>query len=204
MKKTSLNKAVALSTAVMMVAFFAAPALTLAADNHDTISPESDDVIVNLTVNSAITLSAPADVDMTDITGDGTSTGAVTWNVRTNDSQGYKLEVNASASPAMTMNATENFADYGASTPETWALSSTDDSAFGFTASGTDSEAAFGSGTLYRGFAGTTPIQVASSDTYTADGGTDTTVGFYAEVGTTHIQPSGDYSALITATATTL
>ena len=153
MKKTSLNKAVALSTTIMMVAFFAAPALTLAADEHNGLSPESDDIIVNLTVNDAITLSSPSDVTMDEITGDGVSDGAATWNVRTNNSDGYKLEVNASAAPAMA-NSTDNFADYAEAvpgTPESWSVDAAD-SAFGFSAAGDDVDAAWLAGSAYVGF----------------------------------------------------
>ena len=164
---------------------------------------DSDVVTVNLTVSGTISLSSPADVTMSPaITGTGSSTGTAQWTVTTNNSAGYKLEVEASASPAM-VSGSDTFADYTegvAGTPETWSVAAAD-SEFGFTASGTDAESKYNTD-LYEGFSGATKIQVASANAETT--GTATTVGFKAEVGASKSQPTGSYSATITATATTL
>ena len=52
------------------------------------------------------------------------------------------------------------------------------------------------------GFNGTTNEQVSHQDAETA--GSDTTIIFRAEVGSAKSQPTGNYSATVTATATTL
>jgi len=62
----------------------------------------------------------------------------------------------------------------------------------------------YSSGTLFEGFSGATKIKIAEDNQETPVGGASTTVNFKAEVGSSRNQPAGDYSATITATATTL
>lgn len=166
-----------------------------------------DSITVTTTVLGTISVSSPADVTMSpNITGTGTANGSATWNVFTSNASGWKLEVEASASPAMSDGSGNIFDDYTESvsgTPEAWSVSASD-SEFGFTASGDNVIADYSSGTLYEGFKGTTKIEVATDSSNTSGGGVDTTVGFRAEVGSSKIQVSGTYTATITATATTL
>jgi hypothetical protein len=168
---------------------------------------DSDSVLVNLTVSGVISINSPANVSMSpDVVGTGSSTGSVTWTVETNNSDGWKLEVKADASPALDDGSGNSFADYTEATagvPETWNVSASD-SEFGFTASGTHAEAKYSNGTLYEGFEGTTDIKVAEDSSVTSGGGEDITVGFQAEVGSSKTQPQGIYEAVVTATATTL
>ena len=165
----------------------------------------NDSVNVNLAVDPTISISSPADVSMSpDITGSGASTGSAAWAVTTNSATGWKLEVNASASPAM-VSGSNNFPDYSeaiSGTPETWSVAASA-AAFGFSASGTYAEAGFSSATKYEGFKGATKVQVAHHSTG-PDAGDSTTVGFKAEVGASKVQPTGSYQAVITATATSL
>ena len=172
------------------------PNLTGAAD-------DTDEVTVNLTVAATISLNSPSDVNMSpDITGTGASTGSAVWAVTTNSSAGYKLEVEASASPAMT-NGGDSFADYGEAsegTPETWSIADSV-SEFGFGATGDHILAKFGAD-KYMGFNSTTNVEVATESSEVS--ASETTVIFKAEVGSAKAQPTGDYSATITATATTL
>ena len=164
---------------------------------------DTDDVTVNLTVGSTISIDSPSNVNMSpDITGTGASTGSTTWTVTTNNSSGWKLEVNAGATPAMASGA-DTFANYTEGTPgtpETWSIANSV-SEFGFGATGSYIGAAFGAA-KYMGFNGTSKTQVSSASAETA--GDATTVIFRAEVGSTKSQPTGAYSATITATATTL
>ncbi len=164
----------------------------------------SDGILVTQQVDETITISTPSDVTMApNITGTGTSTGTVDWTVTTNNSAGYKLEIEASAGPALTSGG-DSVADYTEATPgtpEAWSVASSD-SEFGFTASGTDSEAKYSAGTLYEGFSGTSKIQVATASAETV--GTATTIDLKTEVGASKFQPTGTYTATITATATTL
>jgi hypothetical protein len=85
-------------------------------------------------------------------------------------------------------------------TPETWSILATA-SEFGFGATGSYIESGFGAD-KYIGFDGTNKIQIAHEAAETS--GSDTTVIFKAEVGSSKFQPTGDYSATVTATATTL
>jgi hypothetical protein len=182
--------------AVVFVYSIFEPAITDAA-------VDTDDVLVNLNVTGTISLNSPTDVNMSpDITGTGASTGSTTWTVTTNNSAGYKLEV--ATDQANTMhNGSDVFTDYTETvdgTPETWSIAASA-SEFGFGATGSYIETKFGAG-KYMGFNSTTKEQIAHEGAETS--GSDTTVIFRAEVGSSKIQPSGSYSSTVTATATTL
>lgn len=170
-------------------------------------SPATDPVAVSVTVDDYISLSNPGDVTLANIVGTGgSSESSATWTVATNNDNGYKLELTASGAPALAKGA-DTFADLAdGGTPIPWSVAAAD-SAFGFSAQGNATpgaqwgDPAGGSGN-YRGFLSGTPIEVANNGNETA--GEDTTVYFKAEVGTSHLQPSGLYSADVTVTATTL
>lgn len=150
----------------------------------------SDPVTVSVTVDNFISISNPGDVALANIAGSGGSSEAsATWQVATNNDNGYKLEMAATGSPAMTKGA-DSFANYGGA--GVWSIPAAN-SAFGFSVNGT---------TAYQGFSGTTPTQIATSAGETA--GENTTVYFKAEVGASHLQASGNYAANLTVTATTL
>jgi len=181
-------------------------------------SAVTDDVVVTQVVDSGISITSPADVAMSrnlSLTANSATAGT-TWNVKTTNATGYTLSVNASAAPAMS-DGTNSFADYTeatSGTPDTWSVSNAYE--FGFSAFGSDVAAAYGTDTScdggvahtpsanlkWRGFTGTTAIQVASSGSATAQAGTDTTVCFATEQDTVNA-PSGTYTATITATAVT-
>lgn len=150
----------------------------------------SDPVTVSVTVDNFISISNPGDVALANIAGaGGSSESNATWQVATNNDLGYKLEVAATGSPAMTKG-TDSFDDYiGAGG---WSIPAAS-SAFGFSVNGT---------TDYQGFTGATPIEIVNTPNETA--GESTTVYFKAEVGASHIQTSGSYAANLTVTATTL
>ena len=175
----------------------------------------TDDVVVTLNVSPAITISDSPNVTMSrsvDITAD-TATASSTWTVVTNDTDGYTLTVQTSTDPAM-QSGGDTIADYSASTPEAWVVAS-GNAQFGFSAFGTDvptgtwgsNQSACSTGDdpalanrLYRGFASTTPIQIASSNATTTPSGTPSTVCYGVEQNGTQI-PSGTYTATVTATA---
>lgn len=169
----------------------------------------SDSVTVSLNINNYVSISAPSDVTMSAIAGSGgTSTGTAAWSVATNNAVGYSLNVAAGATPAMSSGA-NTIADYTETvpgTPETWSVAASA-SEFGFSAEGAATPTlTWGtpstSAGKYRGFTGTTGIQVANSASPTS--GQATTVYFKAELGSSKLQSSGTYTATITATATTL
>lgn len=151
-----------------------------------------------------VSISSAADLNLAAIPGTGgASEGTVTWTVATDAVLGYSLTVQASGAPAMTQNS-YNIPDYPATTPETWSVASTS-AAFGFSTQGPSTPTATwgtpasGAG-KYRGFSGTSPIEIANRVLPTA--GENTTVYFRAEVGSSRFQVSGTYTATITATAT--
>ena len=198
--KNDFLKAAAFSIAGLFVLmfFYSAfePAVTDAAE-------DTDSVVVNLNVLATISIDSPANVSMSpDITGTGSSTGSTTWTVATNNSAGWKLEVNTDQANTM-HSGSDVFTDYtetAEGTPETWSVAPTA-AEFGFGATGSFVETEYGAD-KYMGFNSTTKEQVAHSSTETA--GDSTTVIFKAEVGSTKMQPTGAYTSTVTATATTL
>ena len=174
--------------------------------NQGMVAGEAtDSITVTVSVVPSISIDSPPNVTLSpNIEETGAAIGDATWNVETNNSDGWQLEVAADASPAMTSGG-NSFADYGETvedTPESWSIAN-NVSEFGFGATGTYIEAKFGAG-LYMGFNGTTKEQVASRAAASEGSGDDTTVIFRAEVGSAKSQSIGDYTATITATATTL
>jgi hypothetical protein len=166
---------------------------------------DSDSITVSVDVISSISIDSPADVSLApDIEETGSAIGSATWNVKTNSINGWKLQVNAGAAPALRSGG-NSFDDYGETvpgTPEIWSVDNAD-SEFGFGASGAYIENDFNAN-KFLGFDGANKIQVAHRNAPSDGAGDDTTVDFKAEVGAGHNQPLGTYSATITATATTL
>lgn len=170
---------------------------------------DADSVTVSWQIQNYISISHPSDVNMPPVAGSGgTSEGNVGWTVSTNNLLGYTLTAAASTAPAMTGGG-YSVPDYSTTvldTPETWSVAA-NEAAFGFSAEGSATPAATwgtpstGAG-KFRGFNGTTGIQVASRVLPVAS--ELTTLYFKGEIGTSYMQPSGTYTASITATASTL
>ena len=182
----------------------------------------TDDVLVNLTVDSGIAISSPADVTLgasnMGITVNS-AIGTATWNVKTNSPAGYTLTIkNASTSPALKgAGAIGNFADYTeavAGTPELWSVDS-NTYQFGYSIRGTDvNTTTYGTGadcgtgnvpnaTLKYRHASTSVILAATRTSTTTLAGVDTTACFAAGQNGVYA-PAGSYSATITATALAL
>ena len=201
-KKTTISSLLIICGLVLILIFFAM------AEEYQLLvaGSEADSVIISVVVSETISISSPSDISLSpEIAESGSSTGNVTWNVETNDSDGWELELNASTSSALTKGA-DSFTDYTeavAGVPESWSVD-VGASEFGFSTTGSYAEAKYSSGTLFEGFEGATGILVAQDDEATPGGGADAQVNFRAEVGTSKSQPVGTYTATITATATTL
>jgi hypothetical protein len=163
---------------------------------------DTDEVTISLTVDSSISLSSPSNASLGTISpGSGIGSTAVTWTVTTNNSLGWTLGVGASGTPAM-IGTGATFNDYtDGGTPELWSVPDTN-AEFGFSASGTRSVPAFGGGTNFLGFNGATPIEVGTYNTVAE--AEPITVHFQAQIGSSNTLSPGSYSAIITATATTL
>lgn len=166
---------------------------------------DTSSITVSVSVVPSISIDNPADVVLSpDIEETGTANGNATWNVKTNHLAGWTLDVKASTTPAI-KSGTDSFADYTETvpgTPEVWSVAAAD-SEFGFNANGTYAEAEF-SGSKYLGFDGSSRIQIAHRNAASEGSGDDTTVNFRAEVGASHNQDLGTYTATITATASTI
>lgn len=181
----------------------------------------TDTVLINQSVTTGISISAPADVTMTALTtSQNTAVGSAIWTVTTNNATGYSLTVYAGAAPAMVRSGGGgNIVDYTpavAETPETWSVSSAAE--FGFSARGTDvNTSTYGtdsdcingadvpSATLkWRDFDLTgSADQIATAAAQTTTSGTASTMCVATEQAGT-FAASGSYTATITATATTL
>lgn len=179
---------------------------------------DTDTITVTLEVDSGISISFAGNVTMLPNLGisGNSSVGSTTLLARTNDPAGYRLEVEAGASPAMVRTGGGgNIADYATTTPEQWFIE--DGSVyFGFSVFGDDVVSAnWGTdgscetaGTLgqsgerkYRGFAGATKIQVANNGDITSTEGVETAICFAAQQKGLFAE-EGTYVATITATAT--
>jgi hypothetical protein len=168
---------------------------------------------------SSIALSSPSDLALTSIGGisGGASEGTVSWTVTTDNAAGYTMTIASSTSPAL-QSASDSFADYVPATadPDYVFTNLAANSSFGFSPEGVDVIARFkdngsacntgASETSARCWDGlsTTPKTIMGSTSSNQPSGTAATVRFRAEVGASHIQTAGAYSATITVTATTL
>jgi hypothetical protein len=175
-----------------------------------------------LQVTAEVTLSClVVEVNIGTISGisGGSAEGTATCTVRTNDLSGYTLKIAASTTPAMVHDdglTQYFFGDHqpGVNLPEYAWSNAVNTSTFGFAASSSDvvqnmknGGAACDTGSLisndqcFRGFIGTTQINVASSTTKTTTDGTDTVFRFKAAVGASVGQATGYYHATTTITA---
>ena len=102
--------------------------------------PYADPIAVTQDVSDEISLTSPADVNMSasipGVTG-GSATGSATWTVKTNNNTGHKVELETTTAPAL-QGTTEgdSFADYteaAANVPDyAWAVAESD-AEFGYT-----------------------------------------------------------------------
>lgn len=131
----------------------------------------------------------------------GVATSSRSCLVKTNNSAGWIMTTHASDTPALVHNvsSTVNFPDAN-TTPASWSSPAANTSKFGFNASGTYADAAF-SGNLYRGFAGQTPVTIATSNGPTDTTGAYTAMNYKSEVGSAASQMTGTYRAYVTITA---
>lgn len=179
----------------------------------------TDNVIVTLDVDSGITISNGANTTLLPniSISNNSAIGGSAWTVRTNNSLGYTLAVQASDAPALA-SGPNSFADYATGTPTTWNVPN-GNKQFGYSAYGSDTPTgtwgdetansyACGTGGVantdlkYVGFL-TTDKTIATSSTVTPFAGTTTSICFVAEQKGIFAE-SGTYNATITGTATTL
>lgn len=148
----------------------------------------------------------------------GTTNASTTWRVITDNSAGYQLTITSATSPALKAPGGASFDDYAPSSsdPDYAYTYTSSESRFGFTPEGPDVAARYrdngsicGTGGLdsldhcWDGLATTTKVIAEGATSNHPDGAT-TTVKYRAAIGSQKIQDSGNYSATITVTATTL
>ena len=164
---------------------------------------------------STLSITAPSDVSLSNITAAGISTGSVAWTVITDNPAGYSLSIKAGSSPALTAGS-ESVSDYspGGAVPDySWSVGATA-SAFGFSPEGADTASRYlDNGTscgvgasnatdqCWDGFSATDRT-IAQSSTSNTPSGVATTVKLKAEVGADKTQTTGSYTATLTVTAT--
>lgn len=167
---------------------------------------------------TVITITSPADISLTAISASGgTSNGSAAWTVITDDPAGYTISIRASSDPALTSGA-NNFVDYttaGADPDYNFSVAASA-SEFGYSPEGDDVTTRFlDDGASCNTGAGETSDQcwdgLSTTDTTIATqtssnhiSGTETTVKFRAEVGSSSSQAAGAYTATVTVTAVTL
>jgi hypothetical protein len=168
---------------------------------------------------SYISISNPSDLNMTPIGGINgeASEGTMSWQVVTDNSAGYSLNIKSNTSPALT-SGTDYFSDYtpsGANPDYNFSINPST-SAFGFSPEGIDTSARYKdngaacntgtgetTGKCWDGLS-TTAKTIAEKMTNNQPTGSTVTVRFRAESGANHIQPAGNYTAPIIVTAVTL
>ena len=171
-------------------------------------------------VDTSISLTAAADVSLLPLIvslSGGTASGTAVWIVTTNNPAGYSLTVKADTSPAL-QSGSNSFANYttaGVNPDYPWSVGASA-SEFGFSPEGSDISSAYkddgascATGALDTASAcwdSVTPSDktVSQRASSNSPGGTQTTLRFRAEAGSSAAIPAGSYSAIITVTATAL
>jgi len=187
----------------------------------------TDQVLVTLGITSEITISSPSDVTLTSIpgmTGGNSTSNAITWTVVTNDTSGYTLKIEKDQLLQKGAGANQTIANYTETvtgTPDyNWGAVGAGNEEYGFAPStGTDIVQKFKNNGVACNQSGgsvtdqkcwspipttpTTAETLATSSTYTPDGGTATAIKVKVEVGSSNHLEEGTYTSTITATATT-
>ena len=188
----------------------------------EMVEAVTGNVTVTQPVSQEISIDTPGNVSMSPsipgMTGNlgSPATGSVTWNVKTSNSAGFNMGIEASQTNALSLDSTYYFADYSATSPELWSSPGSGVAEFGFAVDSetpADTVAVFnddgstcgsgttGSGICWDGFDGATSILVISRSTNTDSTGEDEMIKFQAESNAKFLE-SGNYTATVTVTAT--
>lgn len=183
--------------------------------------------LLNLDINSTISIACDPSVTMNAIVGTGKSmingNNRANCTITTNNSSGYKMDWQASLDD-MVNQTSDHFAAYSpaaSTTPESWDTPNTT-SAWGAKLAATSegyNGGSGGSGYTYPGTGwgsddsyesgkflnvSTSPFQIMQKNAETNVNGETQSVMFAAEIGHDKIQPTGTYTVNVTITATTL
>ncbi len=190
-------------------------ATTYTVNGDGTITGETN-INTNLPIESTISLSCPDSLDLTSITGTGQSTidtsNEATCNIATNNSNGYKLEWQASSNNMQNSNSDtiSSYTPITPNAPEPWLIDNTA-SEWGARLKSTSTDNDTSTWGLSDGYDGnwlnidnSTPFEIIRRTEETDQSGSDEIIQFGAEVGSNKFQPSGTYTTTVTMTATTL
>lgn len=191
--------------------------VSLLGANFAFAATDNETTDVNLGVDSTISIECDDTINMGTITGTGQSaltTNEADCNIKTNNSAGYQLAWKASDAYMENANGDQigAYTPAVSETPEVWSVA-TDASEWGARVKTTSTDPDLTAGGIWDdtdSYSGTW-LNVATSDfvianrsTETAQAGSDETIIFGAEVGSTKWQPTGTYDVDVTFTATTL
>jgi len=221
-RRANFNKTISITLAIYLLG-----AVVYGAFEAQIIDAASvqDQVVINLTVTSEITITSPSDVTMSPsipgLTG-GAATGTATWTVITNDSSGYSVTHIASSTTLDGDTQGDAFAAYTEGTagvPDfTWSVAAgakefgytvnsyTDSSSIAALFKDNGSACNTGSSVTYNRcyiHASTTAETIYNRSTETTSSGTSFTIDYKAESGSSAFITEDTYTATTTVTATT-
>lgn len=216
------KKAVGLSLVVfsvlsMVFIFFEPVMLKAATDN--------DEATVTATITEEVTISTPDNAtfnaSIPGVSG-GNATASLSWNVKTSNSTGFSMTLAASQANALYQDGTYYFSDYDITPPldYVWTSPTSGNAFFGFTVDSATTTTAInsafldngsntcgtgstnGTDTCWSGFNGTTPVAVLATSGITG-GQNGETVAIKFKADSNKILQEGNYTATVTATAST-
>lgn len=171
---------------------------------------QMQEIFLSLSGGENVTMSP----DIPGVTG-GIANGSTTLTAITDSPSGYRLTIESSDNPAMKSVAGDTIADYVPSggDPDLYFTTDTADAHFGYSPFGEHVAQRFqtdgndcnvsGSGSstsCWDGLSSTTPTEIARSTSPNQPDGSTTTIYFRVGVGSSVLQPPGDYSATTTVT----
>ncbi|MDP1833337.1 MAG: hypothetical protein Q8L11_00185 [Candidatus Moranbacteria bacterium] len=189
-------------------------ATTYSVNGDGSLQGETD-INTSLPIEATIAITCTDSINMNPITGTGRSTvdasNEATCNIKTNNSNGYKLEW-STASTEMTNANSDTISGYLPTipnTPEAWNLDQAT-SAWGARLKSTSTDPdtdLWGINDDYTGKwlnIGNGAFQLVSRTTETLQTGSDEIIQFGSEIGSNKFQPTGTYATSVVLTATTL
>ncbi|MFA7209420.1 MAG: hypothetical protein WC120_03985, partial [Parcubacteria group bacterium] len=189
-------------------------ATTYTVNGDGSLSGETS-INQSLPIEATIAITCTDAINLNPIIGTGISTidatNEATCNVKTNNSNGYKLEWSTASTDLTNANADtiSGYIPTNPNTPETWNLDQAT-AAWGARLKSTSADPDTDTWGSSDGYAGkwlnidTSAYQIVSRSTETLQTGSDEILQFGAEIGSNKFQPSGTYATSVVLTATTL
>ncbi len=160
------------------------------------------------TLETFISISGPATINIGTITGTGQQSGSGSFVVITDAAAGYSLSWSASSATMISgSDSVAAFTPSSANVPDTWSVAATD-SEWGARVRSISTDTAVEWGTdnstdKWLNVA-TTDRTIVTRNSRTSLSGSEEIITFRAEIGSNKIQPNGTYTVTVTFTATSL